>query len=203
MKKYILILIVAISTNAFAQNPVIEIESWDGKMLPNGAYLKDANNRQSQYVGTWHYSENGKELTLVLKRYEMAFTGRTYNDILVGEYKYVVNGITVINTLPNLNNDLPNKWSHNISGSYPIGRLASPYCPECDPDEKRMAMGFFDPIREISGSLTLRRITVNGVAAIKMDLFAESEVVDENDTRSPEDFQLHVDISECVLLKIE
>lgn len=203
MKKHILIMIIAITTNFYAQSPIIEIESWDGSTLPLGAYLKDANNRQLPYVGTWRYSENGKELTFVLRRYVMTFLGRTYRDILAGEYKYVVNGVTVINTLPNLEANLPNKWSHNIRGSYPIGRLASPYCPECAPDEKRMAMGFFDPIREVSGSLTLRRITVNGVPALKMILFAEGGVVPDSDTRSPEDFLLHVDISECVLMKVE
>ncbi|MNE48973.1 hypothetical protein D3C80_1434650 [compost metagenome] len=202
MKKYIILLITAITTNFYAQSPVIPIES-DQIDIPNGAYEKDVNNRQLPYVGTWRYSENGKELTIVLRRYAMTFTGRTYDDILAGEYKYVVNGVTVINTLPNLDADLPSKWSHNISGTYPISRFASPYCPECAADEKRMAMGFFDPIRNVSGSLTLRRITVNGVPAIKMNLIGEGQVIDENDTRSPEDFLLHVDIRECILLKVD
>jgi len=202
MKKYIVLLITAISTNFYAQSPVIPIESSQID-IPNGAYEKDVNDRQLPYVGTWRYAENGKELTMVLRRYIMTFTGRTYNDILVGEYKYVVNGVTIINTLPNLEANLPNKWSHNISGSYPISRLAFPYCPECGTDEKRMAMGLFDPIREVSGSLTLRRITVNGVHALKMILFAEGGVVPDTDTRSPEEFLLHVDISECILLKVD
>jgi len=103
----------------------------------------------------------------------MTYTGRTYDDILVGEYEYIENGVVKINTLSNLNANLPNKWSHNIRGGYPKNSEAYPLCLDCTSNEKRMSMSLHDPIRNVSGSMTLRLISVNGTPALKMDLWGD------------------------------
>lgn len=193
-----------ISVNIYAQSPIIPIESFDGSTLSAGAYLQDTNNRQIPYIGTWRYAENGKELTIVLKRYTRVNLGSIYQDILIGEYKYAENGVTIVNTLANLDVDLPNKWSHNISGGTPINTTSFPLCLDCEPQEKRMVLGLRDPIREASGKLTLRRININGNPAIHMILYGNGETYNFDDPNvNTENFNLRVNISECVLLKID
>ncbi|NBL64573.1 hypothetical protein GV828_05085 [Flavobacterium sp. NST-5] len=204
MKKIYIISLFFFSVFSFGQNPIIPIESLDGSTPPIGAYLKDTNNRQIPYIGTWRYAQNGKELTIVLRRFTMAPLNRGYADLLFGEYKYVENGITIINTLPNLDADMPNKWNHNISGSFPIDNLTYPLCPDCTNDEKRMVLGLFDPLQNIGGLLTLRRISVNGSPALHMYLIEEQgNTVSEELAGDLPDPGLLINIRDCILLKVD
>lgn len=65
---------------------------------PNNCYLKDTNNVLNKFVGTWTYSENGKILTVIIQKAEMVKLIDYYVDELLGNYKYIVNGNTVVNT---------------------------------------------------------------------------------------------------------
>ncbi|NBL64576.1 hypothetical protein GV828_05100 [Flavobacterium sp. NST-5] len=204
MKKMFLTYSFFLYAFSFGQNPIIPIESLDGSTPPIGAYLKDTNNSQILYIGTWRYAENGKELAIVLRRYTRVNLGSIYQDILIGEYKYAENGVTIVNTLANLDFDLPNKWNHNIRGGTPINNASFPLCLDCEPQEKRMVLGLRDPIREASGKLTLRRININGNPAIHMILYGNGETYKIDDPNvNKENFNLRVNISECVLLKID
>ncbi|NBL64574.1 hypothetical protein GV828_05090 [Flavobacterium sp. NST-5] len=204
MKKMFLTYLFFLYVFSFGQNPIIPIESLDGSTPPLGAYLKDTNNRQIPYIGTWRYAQNGKELTIVLKRYTMVNLGSIYQDILIGEYKYSENGVTIVNTLANLDVDLPNKWSHNIRGGTPINVASFPLCPDCTNDEKRMVLGLFDPLQNIGGLLTLRRISVNGSPALHMYLIEkQGNTVSEELTGDLPDPGLLINIRDCILLKVD
>ena len=203
MKNTIKFLFILCSFATFAQSPVVSMESWNGQTLTAGSYLKDNNNRQDPYIGTWRFTQGNTSLTIVLRKYTMAFLGRTYRDILAGEYQYIENGVEKINTLPNLDVNLPNKWSHNIRGGSPLASQAYPLCPDCNLDEKRMSLSLYDPMRNLSARLTLRRINVNGVPALQMDLWGDGAIVSESDNIPEEDLYIHVKITKCVLLKVD
>ena len=97
----------------------------------------------------------------------MAYNTVYYEDYLIGEYQYFENGIEKINTLPQIDIIYSNQLSHSIKGNNLLENNNRPICNDCSPNEKRVKLGFKDPIRQLGGEIILRRITVNGQPALK------------------------------------
>ena len=140
-----------------------------------GAYYKDTYNDLDRYVGTWKYTNGSTSLTITLQKRTMQHYEDDYNnyyeDILIGEYKYIENGVEKINTLPQLSANLPSSYSHNIVGNIIIGPQ-SQYCHGCGPMDRRVLVGFIDPNRDIMGfepEMIFQRADAGSVQKLKLN----------------------------------
>lgn len=124
-----------------AQSPIKSL--YDGETGIVGAYYKDLDNDLDKFVGTWKYTNGSTSLTITLIKKVMqpliSENMNYYEDIIIGEYKYIENGVEKINTLPQL---LVNKgpYEYNISGNILIGKT-----------NRMLRTGFMDPNIEIQG----------------------------------------------------
>lgn len=97
MKNLIILLFLFVMISCKSQSPIYTLgQSPINK--PQNCYLKDTENVLNKFVGTWTYSENGKIFTVVIQKAEMVKLIDYYVDELLGNYKYIVNGNTVVNT---------------------------------------------------------------------------------------------------------
>ncbi|RWX01058.1 DUF6705 family protein [Flavobacterium cerinum] len=141
MKQLILFLIILPFWNCKAQTPVKSLYN-DSREL-DGAYYKDFNNQLDTFVGTWKYTNGTTSLTITLiKKVMQPLMDESisyYEDIIVGEYKYIENGVEKINTLPQL---LVSKdpYEYNIVGNIFY-----------ESTNKNLQTNFRDPNRKIQG----------------------------------------------------
>ena len=166
MRNIILIILIATTLACRAQSPVIDIADRQTELV-DGAYLKDVNNLLDKFAGTWLYTNGNTSLTLIFQK-NTQVQSRIYSDILIGEYRYVEDGVEKINTLSNLNS-LSNLYDHNLTSSFVILKREFPGCSNCDNTEKRIKVDFSDPNPNLSylvGTMYmgLRHISEFGVA---------------------------------------
>lgn len=141
--KTLSILIMAISCNA--QTPIISIEDNNGDRIQN-AYYKDISNVLNTFEGTYLLSNGTTSLKIVLQKKTMSFDSWLYEDLLIGEYQYIENGVEKVNTLNNLNTTYTNQYgSINIYGNSII-KHGLPGCNDCTINEKRLRLSFKDAI---------------------------------------------------------
>ncbi|WP_431133239.1 DUF6705 family protein [Psychroserpens mesophilus] len=140
----ILIVLIFPTLSCIAQNPVVAIDASISETV-DGAYFKDLNNEFNKFVGTWKFTNGNETLTIALKKGLMIYNGKDYQDELLGEYKYEISGLTVVNTLPNIDNTNPAK--HNIRGNLIISHNQSINCDDCSENEKRVELYFRDSER--------------------------------------------------------
>lgn len=154
MKKIIaLVLIVLSNINCKAQIVVNTTET-DYTILPNNCYLKDSNNYLTPYVGEWKYV-NGSTTLIIKLRKIINYNNGTYSeDMLIGEYQYIENGIEKINTLSNFSTDLPDQYFHKIDGKTLKTKLDAPACNDCG-NNPRVSLIYNDPTKHVAGIMTL------------------------------------------------
>lgn len=163
----ILLLIVA---NSYAQSPIVNLNDWNGIVVPN-FYLFDSGIDMDPFVGEYEFSQNGTNFRIKLIKSVMKFNGHYYEDMVIGEIEYTAGVNELVNTMGQLNTVYPNQYSHSIAGYTILENNHIPLCPECLPNEKRMKLKINDT--RVSGTILVRRITVNGNPAIK--IFKRSE----------------------------
>lgn len=176
MKKKIIkyIFIFFITINCKSQTPIIPIEI-DGEWGDTkGAYYKDTNNYYSPFLGTWVYYDGITRLTLVLTKREMIhsnFNGGFYTDMVVGEYKYEVNGTVLINTINNINNI--GYRVNSISGINLIKPFQYPPCTDCDVNEKRLNLVFKNiNATYLNSYIVIRKKVIAGVNYLEIHKFS-------------------------------
>jgi hypothetical protein len=109
-----------------------------------------------------------------------------YNDVLIGEYQYIENGLEKVNTLANINQEYSDDSDYNLYGFSLRWKNTYPKCNECDANEKRLVMAINEPSRRhlsgLSNNFTLRRYFVNGVEKLKIwfPLVGNGLVTDDN-----------------------
>ncbi|MCW4468033.1 hypothetical protein OGH69_03570 [Flavobacterium sp. MFBS3-15] len=150
--KAIFIIALLFGMGCRAQTPIKSLYEDDTDI--SGAYYKDLYNDLDNFVGTWKYTDGTTSLTITLEKREMQVfnNGKNhyYADFLVGEYKYIENGVEIINTLPRLTSNIINPWNFNIVGNIIVGPN-SQYCLNCGPNDRKVVLGFNDPTRDIFG----------------------------------------------------
>ncbi|QQV03648.1 MULTISPECIES: DUF6705 family protein [Chryseobacterium] len=113
MKQILAILLLIMIVNCKAQQPVLRTltfeESFDENYFyKKGDYVKDTQNQLDPYVGIWKYQGTEKTLILKIQKVTMFYEniGKTYIDVLIITYKYVKNGVVVVDNLdiPVINN---------------------------------------------------------------------------------------------------
>ena len=139
-------------------------------------YYKDTFNDFDNYTGTWEYVNGTTSLRIVFEKkllYHDAFDNN-YRDLLIGEYRYIENGVEKINTLPLLTNPPLDLIEHTIVGSSIIGNDNFPICSDCSNGQKRVVLSFEDPLRNnvegLFGNLIVRRVGAGSVQQIKIEL---------------------------------
>lgn len=195
------------------------LDAYDVNILSgdiNGAYYKDLTNFRDQFVGTWVYSQGNTSLTIQLQKRDNLFNDNGfktfYEDIMVGEYRYIENGIEKINTLSNINinygNTFENNTKHNLLGDmFLLFPYNFPSCSECLSNEKRMVFDYTEPNYDAkgvaNGYMVVRYFVENGVEKIKIVFYTENQVlfVDSNDNPidNPEPYK--IPFGEYVLVK--
>ncbi len=167
MRKNILILGLIILSAIFckAQSPIYDItEPTKGK--PKGAYYKDIYGVLDGYDGTYLYTNGNTSLKFILKKKVKSF-GYYYEDLIVGEFQFIKDGVEKGNTLANMNiNYKDEAVNHRITGSTIITGTQLG-CPDCSPTEKRLRLSFVDNKSPNIARIDIRKTTVNGKVAIK------------------------------------
>jgi hypothetical protein len=176
MKNNIVTLLVLLSfTFCKAQvleQSIVPIENLQG-LSTEGTYYKDLHNLLNPFVGTWLYTNGTTSLKLVLRKVIGFDSGRIKQDLVVGEYEYIENGVSKINTLQNINNDTPLKINHLIDGDTFAYRYNYPLCNNCTSNELRLQLTLEDPLKEVAFSLTARKIMVNGQNALSIYMYSD------------------------------
>ena len=163
MKKIKIIIIIMFCHFAVnAQSPIIDLQAWEGNIIP-GFYLKDVNNVLDPFVGTWLYTNGTTSLEIVLVKKIMKPFGRYYEDLIIGEYRYVLNGVEKFNSINNLNTVYHNESYHRIYGNH-IPTTSSPF-DEYFPGEVRLSLYFED---NLGGDMNVRKTMVGGLEAIQI-----------------------------------
>lgn len=167
MKKILIIITTFMSLYNYSQITLLSLENdlgWDGVA---GAYYKDLNNVLDEYEGTWLYTDGTTSFKIVLVKKTMFFEGSYYEDLMIGEYQYIENGVQKINTLANLNSELG--YDHNIRGNGVLSNCFFMPEDDCIEGEKRLRLGLIDPNPGKShwATMILKKRVINGQEAIK------------------------------------
>lgn len=105
MKKYIILIIITIITiiSCKAQSPIISIEddSNNDDFTAENAYVKDINNKFNPFFGEWKWEDTATNtsFTIVFSKIEMVYDGDYYEDVLIGKYRFIKNGVELFNSL--------------------------------------------------------------------------------------------------------
>ncbi|RKE99025.1 DUF6705 family protein [Ichthyenterobacterium magnum] len=167
MKKHLTHIIIALllTLSCKAQSPIVGIDA-SRNSTPIGAYYKDLNNEFNKFVGTWVYTNGNDSLIIKLEKREQVAVRSNYRDMLSGEYKYVENGIEIINTIP-LPSEISFAGNKNIGGGYII--TGQNYdCTGCLDNERRIKLYISDPQRDYLSVYLILRYIVNETNPEKM-----------------------------------
>lgn len=158
MKNLIQILVLILFINCKAQTPVIPLMDFEQEYgVIEGAYYKDVENFLNNFEGTWIWQDANSSITFVIQKveaYYMTSSVNYYEDLLIGEFKYIENGIVLADYLNNMSTSLD--YSRNIVGNSIIYRGWFPMCDECPNNELRVSLHFTDQERPFTASLVLR-----------------------------------------------
>lgn len=169
MKNIITLIIIALSIlSCKAQNPIVGLDARQHN-TPNGAYYKDLNSELNKFEGTWKFTNNDVEFTIVLDKITQLQIDQDFRDYLIGEYSYSENNTELINTLPlNLNEE------NSIGGSYILMPNERPSCSTCTPNERRINMYFSDPERKyLQNTIVLRYIVNSSPPQMEAKIYQE------------------------------
>ncbi|WP_278021796.1 DUF6705 family protein [Flavobacterium ginsengisoli] len=164
MRNYIYsaLFFILLNNSCKAQNPILDIDTpKDNFIGVKGAYYKDTKNVLNGYDGTYLYTSGNTSLKIKSqKNIKTSMNNFYYEDLIVGEYQYIENGVEKVNTLSKLTSTSNN---NSISGSLILTGTEFG-CKDCKPDEKRLRLGITSSPN--FGEMDVRKTTVNGKAAI-------------------------------------
>jgi hypothetical protein len=177
MKNITLLIVLVITLSCGAQNPVIPLSDYQSDLIDN-CYHKDIDNDLDPYVGTWVFQNSYSSFTITFQKIVKYFNGEYYEDMLVGEYKYVSGGVELVNTLTNTPSDL---FYHNISATRLLYRGQKPSCSSCSLGERRFTMAFDDPnpsLKFLTSTIVVRYINDGaGIESMEVKLYKEGPIV--------------------------
>ncbi|MDX6190560.1 DUF6705 family protein [Flavobacterium sp. Fl-318] len=185
MKNYINFAIFFILLNScVAQSPVLDIMDNSGFESVRGAYYKDTKNVLNGYDGTYLYNNGNILFKIKLQKNVMtSMNGAYYEDLVVGEYQWIENGVEKVNTLNQLTST---SNLNNIRGKRVlIGNVYG--CKDCSPTEKRLRLGFKEATSPHIGEIDIRKTTVNGKEAIIVKIWYTGPIAVKEGAPLPKD----------------
>ena len=170
MKTLKIIIIVLIAISCRAQSPIIDIsESELGQ--PDGYYMKDINNLLNPFEGTYLFTNGTTSFKIILVKKVQQYNGRFYEDLIIGEYQYIENGIEKVNTLNQINTVYNDQRSHNIDGNLIVDNNFRLWkCPTCPINEKRFHGSIRDTSTDRYARITMRRTVDAGQEVMKIKI---------------------------------
>lgn len=147
MKK-IIIISLFLSFACKAQTPEYSLrDNTPVSKMPNNSYEKDIYNDFNKFVGTWSYTNGNKVFSITFQKRTLFFDNldNIYKDLLIAEYTYSENGLTIVNTLSNLNN--PDPYECNIIYRFFSSCNAFPLNSDCISTDTRLQFTFSQPDR--------------------------------------------------------
>lgn len=160
-----------LSLSCKSQSVIIDItDSEFGQ--PTGYYSKDNNNLLDPFQGTYIYTNGNTIFKIVLIKKIKQYNGSYYEDLIIGEYQYTVNGIEKANTLSNLNIIHSNQSAgHGITGNSIININNRQWkCPQCNANEKRLHSWITDKSTDRYASFFMRKTVVNGQEVMQVKI---------------------------------
>lgn len=95
MKNIIFLSIMLLSFSCKSQSVIIDITDSELEQ-PIGYYSKDINNVLDPFQGTYIYTNGNTSFKIILKKMIKQSEGVHFEDLIIGEYQYVVNGLVKI-----------------------------------------------------------------------------------------------------------
>lgn len=199
MKNLILIVLLLLSINCKAQSPIIDIIDDDGSEI-NGAYYKDVNNLLNPFEGTYIYTSGSTTLKIVLVKKVLQYNSQYYEDLIIGEYQYIKDGVQIANTLSEISTTYLNQRNHKIEGNLIVDKNYRVWkCTSCSLTENRLSTQIEDVVSERFAELVLRRTTEGGQEVMKIKITHVSGGTYDSTTGPPAEFALPV--GEFTLIK--
>ncbi|WP_177731619.1 DUF6705 family protein [Flavobacterium inviolabile] len=200
MKTIFTILLVSFLFSCKAQ-VVVPIAEDSDVAYTSGTYNKDVDNDFIKYIGTWKYQNGNTSLTISFAKitFEYFEYKNYYQDLLVGEYKYINNGTEIINTLSLLADNSLSGDDHSISGNLIWTKNLYPVCSDCAENERRIKLSIYDPERRyLSSSVILRYKNDNGTEKIIAKIYKSDNSIMQPEG-SPD--EMRIPYGEYVLIK--
>lgn len=145
-----------------------------------GKYYKDINNTLNNFTGTFLYTNGSTSFKIILqKKLQSSVNDRYKEDILIGGYQYIENGLEKINVLNTINENHSNGWNYSINAnSILTGQTLG--CTDCSANEKWIKGLIDDPLPNGGGSATIfiRKTMVGSQEAIKVWIYMEMYVAE-------------------------
>jgi hypothetical protein len=180
MKTIIKLAILIMGFNSHAQSPVLPLFNNPDFGAIDDAYYKDLDNSFSQFLGTWEYVNGTTSLKIVFYKSTQYFNDFSshYEDVVYGNYRYVENGVEMVNTLSNTDAD---PYGHAIVGNLIFQNSNVPICSECTLNQKRLNLMFNDPTRNevegLAGEIIVKRADVGNVQKITISLTQTGNII--------------------------
>ena len=190
IKKLNILVVLLLSINCKAQTPIVDIsESEMG--LPNGYYIKDLHNLLNPFEGTYVYTNGADTLKIVLVKKVLQYNSQYYEDLIIGEYQYIKDGVQIVNTLSEITTTYLNQRNHKIEGNLIVDKNYRVWkCTSCSLTENRLSTQIEDVVSERFAELVLRRTTEGGQEVMKIKITNISRVIEIDDQPTAPDFAL-------------
>lgn len=136
---------------------------------------KNTYNLLNPFEGIYEYTNGNTSFKIVLVKKVQQYNGEYYEDLIIGEYQYIENGIEKVNTLNEINTIYLNQGLHKIDGNFLVGNnfKLSP-CTNCLTNEKRLYAFITDPTSKKYAHLIMRRTTEGGQEVMKIVITSPS-----------------------------
>lgn len=183
MKNIVIVILMITALSCKAQSVIKSLDG-DGSCPSNDSncYEKDVNNEFDKFVGAWKYQNGNTSLTFKLKKelHYQTSNNANYEDLLVGEYQYIENGIEKANTLSDFNNIAVSGYQHKIAGGIFLHRLPY-YCADNSlPQEIKIELFIEDPNDSfIEGIVILRYVIDNGTEKLEVCIHDTSTLAED------------------------
>jgi Family of unknown function (DUF5977) len=165
--KYIIAILFVLNLSKTNAQKILDISEYNGDVRVQGAYYKDTQNKLNAYLGNYVYTSGTTSLKFVFKKV-LDKNGTLYTeDVIVGEYQYIVNGVEKANTLNRFNlYNADEVFRHSICGNniFP----ATAYCSDCAPNEEHFYTYLSDDPSRSNAIFDVKKTTQNGKEAIRV-----------------------------------
>ena len=201
MKSILIILLVSFFLSCKAQI-IVPLAGDSDLVFTNGTYNMDVDNDFDKYVGTWKFQQGNTSLTIRLKK--MVYNHYSsyknyYQDLIVGEYSYIENGIEKVNTMEQMTSPPAKAGEHNIWGNLIWSKNLYPKCVECAENERRIKLRIRDSQRSyLSSAIILRYKNENGTEKIIAKIYKNDSSYMPPDNAPDE---MRIPYGEYVLIK--
>ncbi|WP_157761471.1 DUF6705 family protein [Chryseobacterium camelliae] len=186
MKNILFLFILIFSTQLKSHSAIIDITK-SGYKKPSGYYRKDLDNILNSFEGTYLYTNGNDIFKIVLKKMIMQPVGSHYEDLIIGEYQYILNGTEKVNTFSNLNISYSDQFlKHGIAGNSILGNNSRLWkCPQCNINEKRIRLVITDKLTSRYADFLMRRTIINGQQVLQVKIANPNTVTYNVETESP------------------